>query len=171
MNQAVEQAAVSPQEYEAKCQWALGPWFRQADMLPNYPASTEDVAELMNANEYDCPKDLVIRFMEDGVIRKPEMRNGRLIWTAADILSLTIALEFRRCWKRFSKLHGHKLTQFEKLQELAELDGGKCCFEDLAKWDIAGLIALLHEPGCDLGARTAIAVALRHKLREKGIDL
>lgn len=166
---ATAENPVSPAEYDAKCQWALAPWWRTADLPSHYPVTDlETLAELMQGNEYDCDKDLILRYLEDGVIPTPERREGRLIWTAPDILALTVALEARRRWKKFSKLHGHKKNRFETLNDLAGADG---CFVDLKDWDVAGLLALLNEPGCELGARQAIAVAIRQKLKSMGVDV
>lgn len=167
-----EQIAANKRAFELEAIGQLAPMWRQADILPAYPADTETVAELLSGNEYDVTRDLITHYLSEKVMQSPGRHNGRLAWTAADILVLLYHLEFRRKWKPFSKLHRHKLTQYERLSELAVTAGRPHCFEDLMVWDFGGLIAMLHEPGCsDLGARQALAAALTYKLREKGIEI
>lgn len=144
---------------------------RQADVHPSFPMSTETVADVLAGNEYVCTVDTIRRYLDEKIIPAPDRQNGRLSWTPRDVLILQWALEFRRAWKPFSTLHNRKKNRFETLQELAQLNGQSGTFVDLALWDVGGLLALLLEPGCDLGARQAIAVAIREKLAEKGIEV
>ena len=151
--------------------WMARYW-RQADLPPCYPADTETVAELMDANGYRSDREAILRMIAEKAVPSPARLNGRLIWRAIDIKMLITACEIRRRWKPFSKFHAHKLTQYEKLQELASLNGGQSCFSDLLFFDWSGMVAMLHEPGmADLGAREALAAALSEKLRAIGIDI
>lgn len=144
---------------------------RTADVHPVFPMSSETVAEVMDGNQYVCTVDTVRRYLDEKIVPCPDRINGRLSWTPRDVLMLCWALEFRRAWKPFSQFHDHKKNRFETLQQLAELHGADGCFVDLKTWDVGGLLTLLLEPACDLGARAAIVVALKTKLAEKGIEV
>lgn len=161
-------ATLEPQAVEF-----LATYWRNADLVPVYPVEDlETIAELMDANGYRCNRDSILRMIEEHVIPSPERRNGRLIWNAVNITQLITACEMRRRWKPFARFHQHKLSQFEKLQEIAQANGGKSAFSDLMFFDLSGLVAMLHEPGmADQGARQALAAALSEKLRGMGIDI
>lgn len=158
-------------EAERQNQDAVNRFFRQADILPHYPMSLDTGVEVLQAAEYDVSRDYVLQLLEDKVISPFERHNGRMSLNATDVIALATILEARRRWKSFSKLHGHKLNQFEKLTELAGKHGESSCFNDLNEWDLGGLISLLDEPGCELPIRQAIAVALKAKLKTKGIEV
>lgn len=160
-------ASLEPQAMEQ-----LAPYWRTADILPAYPASTETVSELMDANGYRCDRDTIVRMMAEKSVPTPERLAGQLRWRAIDIKMLINACEARRRWKLNSPEHNFKFTQWERMQAIAEATGGKSCFTDLLFHDLSGLVCLLHEPGMEnIGARQALAAALTEKLRAIGVDI
>lgn len=160
-------ASIEPQAVEE-----LASYWRMADMIPAYPADTETVSELLEANGYRCSRDSIIRMIDEKVITAPERLNGRLVWRAVNIKMLAVACEMRRRWQPLSRFHRHKMTQWEVVQAIAAEDGDPSCFSDLAFFDESALIAILHEPGLEsLAARQALAAALADKLRLRGIDV
>lgn len=146
-------------------------WFNVKDELQHYPVDTDTVVKLLDANEYAVDRNVILRLIDQRAITGPERPNGHMAWTAIDLNALVLALEQRRMWKRFSRFHRHKLTAIETFQELAQGPGGEGFFIDLAGWDFAGLLGLLHEPGCNHGTCSAVAVALEQKLAEAGIEV
>jgi hypothetical protein len=157
--------------YTVTCVGLLAPMWRIAGIHEHYPCSSATVVELLVKNEFDISHDLLTQYLTDRVVPSPENIGGNLSWDASKIWLLVKALDFRRRWKKFSYIHRAKRSEYEKLQELAELNEYSTCFADLDLWDIGALLGLLHEPGCDLGARQAIANALKQKLQQRGIEV
>jgi hypothetical protein len=123
----------------------LEPWWHAADVHTNYPATTGDVVALLRSQEYDCSEATICEFIDAGHIQQPGRKGGRMIWWALDILGLAGALEFRRRWLPFSKLHDWKKSNFSLSLEQAEAAGRskKSVFEDLADFSIDDLLLLM----------------------------
>jgi len=146
----------------------LAGWWDLLGRDPEYPASTSTVAELLSAVDYVADPDVVIRAISEGWLPPPPKAAGRHYWRASDIVQLATAMESRRAWKPFSKIHGHKLTQIERLHQVLEHRGQET-FNDLAQFDYEGLLGMLHSVASDAGAVQIMTEALRQKLRSEGI--
>jgi hypothetical protein len=143
-------------------------WWHLAGEEPRYPLGTADVAKLLQRVDYLVDSDLLLAWANEGVIPPVPLQSGRPAWNATSIVTAAAAAEARRKWKPFSTIHGHKLTMIEKIHQIAEHQGGSA-FNDLAAFDIEGLLGILVDVSCDRGAVQVMAEAIRTKLKEQGV--
>lgn len=146
----------------------IAAWWERIGQEPEYPTSTATVAALLSAVDYVCNPDIIVRAITEEWIRSPAKSGGRHHWQASDIVTLASALEYRRMWEPFSQIHGHKLTQIEKLQQVLTYRGEET-FTDLAQYDYEGLLGMLHSVAHDVGAVQVMTEAIRHKLKLTGV--
>lgn len=78
------------------------------------------------------------------------------------------ALETRRMWLPFSKIHGAKMTLIEKIRRVREVRGEEA-FEDLAVFDVPWLLAALVTVAHDKQAVEVMTEALKMKLMRAGV--
>lgn len=156
---------------EMECQIRLAEAWKRADIHPVYPASTERVAQLLAAFEYDVDAGGILGLIQDGAFPPPPMRNGRREWHAQDIANLIACCEFRRLWKFPSPLHDPKRNAHERAFEAFKRAGRDPCelFEDFAAYDLRALLLLLTEAD-HRGMREALRVAIVAKLEKAGIS-
>lgn len=133
---------------------------------PQYPADTATVCKLLQGVDYIVTPDDAIAYVQQNIIPPVPGSNGRHEWNASNIIALASALELRRRWQPFSQLHGHKMTQVEKVKQLCE-HRGESAFVDLARFDTDGLLGMLVQVSHDAGAVQCIAAALREKLAQE----
>jgi hypothetical protein len=138
--------------------------WREADVLPCYPVSDENVVNLLRAAEYAADVDVLDRYERlnyvGGVPRRNEVRR----WRASDIVSLMAALEIRRQWRPDSTLHFSKFHPFEIRQWQAEAAGAETAFDDLDHHTVEDLlIAVVNADRVEV--RQAIRIALVCKLK------
>lgn len=138
--------------------------WREADVLPAYPVSDENVVNLLRAAEYLADGDTLDRYERLGYIGGVPRRNDMRRWRASDILSLMTALEVRRQWRPDSSLHAAKFHPFEIRQAQAEVAGADTCFDDLDRHTLEDLLIAMVKAG-DESVRQAIRIALCVKLR------
>ena len=163
MTTTTKQAAPTADGLEAQAQERLAEWWRRADRPPFYPASTDDVVELMRALEYEATVKTVVEFIDKGYIPPPVERDGRLKWAAADITAFAVALEFRRRWQKFSPIHNPKKSSSQRGREIAESQGiAAGVFHDLDRFTEEDLLLLMVEAD-DRNIREAFMTALQCK--------
>jgi hypothetical protein len=155
-------------DLERQNQERIAGWWDLVGQAAAYPVGSDTVVKLLRAVEYACDNDKLLQAVNDGWIPPVARQAGRLAWSASSTVSLACALEARRAWLPFSKIHGHKLTLAEKLVQLNENDG-QAAIPDLAEFDIAGLLGLLVAIADDGGAVRAVAEAIRQRLRMDGV--
>lgn len=135
---------------------------------PQYPTDTATVCRLLQAVEYIVTPDDVLAYVSGGIIPPVPGDGGRHEWNATNIVALAAALELRRRWHPFSRLHGHKMTAVEKVKAICE-HRGESAFEDLAQFDLEGLLGMLVQVSHDAGAVQCLAAALREKLAQEAV--
>lgn len=145
----------------------IASWWALLGCEPEYPAKTATVVEMLQAVEYAIDADDLVAIAGTW-FPSPERESSRLAWTATDIVAAAMALECRRLWKPFSKIHGGKLTLAEKMRQTAEHRGDEL-FSDLAGLDVRRLLAALHEVRNDPEAVSWVATGLELKLQQAGI--
>lgn len=144
----------------------LAGWFDAIGQEARYPATSDTVVRLCRVAQYAASNDILLEAVNNQWIPPVAREAGRLAWSATDIVALSCALEARRMWQPFSQLHGHKLTMPEKLRELSE--NGEA-INDLHKFDLDALLAILIQVSGDSSAVVCMAEAIRQKLKEEGI--
>lgn len=163
MSEHIDLAAVE----ETNRERLLG-WWDLISTEPSYPVPSTTVVKLLQAVEYRCDNDTLLGAVADGWIPPVPRQAGRMTWDATSIVALSCALEARRLWQPFSKIHGHKFSFAEKCVQLCNRDGGQP-FDDLHQYDFAGLLGILHQVSGDPAAVQVMAEAIRHKLQSEGI--
>src|SRR5262245_48008307 len=153
---------------EDKNRERIAGWFDLAGIEAAYPVASDTVVKLLRAIEYLCDNDTLLAYLNDEIIPPVPRQNGRLVWSATNVVSLAAALEARRKWQPFSTLHAVKFSMIERLQHIYDAQGGSA-FSDLAAFDIDALLGLLHQAGGDRGAVAVLAEALREKLKGAGV--
>lgn len=143
-------------------------WWDAIGQAPAYPTQSDTVVRLLRAMGYAADNDRLIQFVNDLLIPPVPRQAGKLAWNATSIVALACAMEARRLWQPFSKIHGHKFTLAEKLCQVAQHDGTEP-FNDLAQFDIEGLLASAITVAHDPGAVQFVIEALRTKLKNEGI--
>src|SRR5262245_45442626 len=98
-------------------------WFGLAAIEASYPCETATVIKLLQAMEYICDGDVILGLLNDKAIPPVPRINGRLAWTATNIVTAACALEARRKWKPFSTIHQAKFTMVERLQAIYQREG------------------------------------------------
>lgn len=142
-------------------------WFDLAALPAAYPASTETVIKVLQAVEYLVNGDVILGLLNDNAIPPVPRANGRLSWSATNIVTCACALEARRKWKPFSTIHDAKFSMAEKLQAIYESKGSSA-FSDLEHFDLDALLAMLIQTGGDAGTVSVLVEALRQKLKSLG---
>jgi hypothetical protein len=143
-------------------------WFDLAGIEPQYPCETATVIQLLQAVEYIVNGDVILGLLNDNAIPPVPRVNGRLAWSATNIVTAACALEARRKWKPFSTIHATKFSMVEKLQAIHEKEGSSA-FSDLAAFDLDALLAMLIQVGGDAGTVSVLVEALRQKLKGAGV--
>ena len=164
--QQVEQAAYSAEALEVRAREAIADWWRRADRPPCYPATSADVVALLAGVEYEVTDATVHEFIDEGWILMPVRRGGKFQWTAMDVCKFAAALEQRRRWQKFSRLHVAKKSGFQRGREIAEaqgISGGVC--KDLERYTFEDLLLLLVEFD-DRQLREAVYTAYQCKLEQ-----
>ena len=123
----------------------IAQWWRDADVLPHFPMSTDTAIQLLRGQESSIDEDVAHRYIDQGRIQSPLRKSGRLTWYAIDVLLLRGALEFNRAWQPMSKLHDWKKSNFSLSLEQAQAAGRspESVFEDLADFSIDDLLLLM----------------------------
>jgi hypothetical protein len=169
MNTDQPRPAILPFD-EAAAEAKLAPWWTRLDREPHYPLSCAEVVEILECVEYRVTHDDLIGFINSGAITRVRRVNGKLAWTAANVLETAFALEHRRRWKPYSALHRHKLSLGEHICEVAASRGEKA-FIDLGGYDLDYLLGMLVQLGGDASAVSVLVEAVRQKLRDnEGLD-
>lgn len=153
---------------EEKNRERLAGWWGSLGEDPRYPVGTQDAVRLLAVADYQISHDDLLAWTSENVIPPVPRQNGRLAWNATCIVAAACAAEFRRMWKPFSAIHGHKLTMVETLKQVLDREG-QPTFNDLSKFDVPGLLGILHDVAGDRGATQIMVEALREKLKGIGV--
>lgn len=152
-------------ENEQRCAERIAFLWREADVLPGYPATTETASELLRVGGgYDAPASLLEQWARDKKVEGILIRGGRFSWTSRAILCAMILLD---AWRRFlpmDRRHLHKLTAAELVEMQARVSG-ESGFSDLDAFDVNAVIEILARCN-DENMRRVFAVALKAKLRQ-----
>jgi hypothetical protein len=143
-------------------------WWQRAGLEPAYPCDTETVVALLRAVEYRVDGDAILGLITDRAFPEPQRVNGRIAWTAVDVVDLARACEARRMWAPFSRLHHFKFSHAEKIGHLCDHAGGEL-FNDLDRFDFAGLIGLLVENSHVPQVVEMLALAIKTKMQRSGV--
>ncbi len=152
---------------ETQCVARIAQLWREADILPHYPASSETTSELLRiGGGYDAAITLLESWARDKKVDGVGIRNGRFAWTARGILQAMLLLD---CGRRFAPLdrrHLHRLSSAELVEMQARV-AGQSGFSDLAEFDVNGMLEIIAR--CDdTDLRRVFVTAMKAKLR--GID-
>lgn len=160
--------AESTIELETLNRARIVPWWQLAGEQPSYPASTATVDRLLQAVEFESTHERLLEMVDAGLIPSPERDGTRLEWSATDIVAAATALNDRRAWLPFSKIHAAKFTFAERMRQVAEHHGEQL-FSDLAEMDLRRLLAALIEVKHDPQSIEWLAAGLQLKLEAMGI--
>lgn len=141
----------------------LEPLWDRAGMAPHYPATADEVINLLWAAGYEVTDKTISDFVEIGYILPPPRVAGRMVWSPAIIAEFIGSLEHRRRWQKCSPLHSWKRSAFERDQDLAELHAEPDIIARSTLEDLLGLILIADRPE----SRQALYAALRIKLRNQ----
>lgn len=153
---------------ETTCIAKMRQMFRNADMLPAFPMSTERVVELLRENGFDVSITILENWIRSGMVPNVRLRSGQFTWAAQNVLAAAIHAD---TWKRWIPLHPKFIHRLSAV-ELAEAQAGKAgetAFTDLDTFDIQAFTVML-ERCDDPQLRHVLAVALRTKLKQAGLD-
>ncbi len=155
---------------ETQCMARIAQLWREADILPHYPASSETTSELLRiGGGYDAPVSLLERWARDKRIEGVGMRGGRFVWSARGILQAMLLLDCGRRFLPLDRRHLHRLSAAELIEQQARI-AGQPGFSDLDQFDADGMIEIISR--CDdMEMRGVFCVALKAKLRSIGAEI
>lgn len=142
-------------------------WWDALGEEPYYPVDSATVCRLLQTVDYLVDHDWLLAAVNERMVPPVPRINGKLAWDATAIVTLTCAAEARRRWKPMSQIHAHKLSLAEKLIQLCEAEGSEA-YNDLHRYDLEGLLGILHQVAGDRGAVCVIAEGIRLKLQREG---
>lgn len=152
---------------ETQCAERVAPMWREADVLPHYPATSETVAEVLRAWGLDVNRELLDGWARSSMVPDVRIRSGRFEWSPRNMLTAAIQADTWRRWIPLSPRHIHKLTAVE-LEEARANAAGTTAFTDLEMFDACAFIEIMAR--CDdPNMRGTFAVALKTKLRNLGV--
>jgi hypothetical protein len=154
---------------ETDCAEILSSMFRDADVQPNWPASSAEVAEVLRSGgAFDVSQVLVESWARSASVGRVAIRSGKFSWTPSNMLAAVGLANGSRLWLLDSK-HIPKMTGAE-LAELQARSIGETIFTDLNDVDIQTLIGVIAGSG-DKDLRSTLCLGLVAKLRHDGVIL
>lgn len=154
---------------EADCKEILSGMFQAADVHPNWPASTKEVAEVLRSGgAYDVSVVLLESMARSASVGSVPIRAGKFAWTPGNVLAAAGLANASRLWLLDSK-HIAKMTAVE-LAELQARAVGESVFSDLDDVDIQTLVGVISNTE-DRELRSTLCCGLVAKLRHDGVIL
>jgi hypothetical protein len=142
--------SVDPADDETNCRAAIEKceWFERAGMKPHWPLTTGEAAKLLRKGSEFAVTALDIDDLIDRRLFAPPGtdENGKLEWTAEDVIRLSGVLEFRRQWQDTPSGHDPKKHFCQLLLEEARSNGMTDAITNgpnNPRYDLPHLLALL----------------------------